>query len=120
MNRGYGTDTIVENDVTAGNTDVAVFGPGIGADQLWFRQEGTNLEVSIIGTGDKFKIQDWYFDTMCHVEQFRTADGKVLADTQVENLVQAMAAFSPPAAGQITLPQDYRDTLDPVISANWQ
>jgi len=31
-----------------------------------------------------------------------------------------MAAFSPPAAGQFSLPQNYRDSLDSVISSNWQ
>jgi hypothetical protein len=38
----------------------------------------------------------------------------------VQNLVQAMASFSPPAMGQTTLPQDYRDSLAPVLAANWQ
>jgi hypothetical protein len=38
----------------------------------------------------------------------------------VENLVQAMAAFSPPAAGETTLPPAYQTSLEPVIAANWQ
>jgi hypothetical protein len=46
-------------------------------------------------------------------------DGKVLLDTQVESLVSAMASFSPPAAGQTTLPQNYQDSLGSVIAANW-
>jgi len=54
------------------------------------------------------------------IEQFRTAEGKVLLDSQVDQLVSAMAAFSPPAAGQFSLPQNYRDSLDSVISSNWQ
>ena len=44
----------------------------------------------------------------------------MLLDTQVENLVAAMAAFAPPAAGQTTLSQSYQDALQPVIAANWQ
>ncbi len=28
--------------------------------------------------------------------------------------------ISPPAQGQTTLPQNYADTLEPVIAANWQ
>jgi hypothetical protein len=31
-----------------------------------------------------------------------------------------MAAFAPPAAGQTTLPDDYRTALQPVIAANWK
>jgi hypothetical protein len=40
-----------------------------------------------------------------------------LQNTQVETLVQAMASFTPPAAGQTTLPQSYQTAL---IAANWQ
>ena len=54
------------------------------------------------------------------VEQFRTIDGKVLLDTQVDQLVNAMAAFAPPAAGQTTLPAAYQAVLNPVIAANWK
>ena len=118
--RGYGNDTIQENDATAGNADQARFDTGIAADQLWFRHVGNNLEVSIIGTADKFTLQNWYSGSAYHVEQFRTTDNRLLLDSQVENLVQAMAAFSPPASGQTTLPQNYQDALSPVIAANWQ
>ncbi|MEW6292453.1 MAG: calcium-binding protein [Pseudomonadota bacterium] len=118
--RGYGSDTVTENDATSGNTDVASFLSGIGSDQIWFRRVGNNLESSIIGTSDKLTINNWYLGNQYHVEQFKTADGHTLLDTQVENLVQAMAAFSPPAAGETTLPPAYQTALAPVIAANWQ
>jgi Ca2+-binding RTX toxin-like protein len=117
---GSGADIVVENDVAVGNTDVAEFLAGIGADQIWLRHVGNSLEASIIGTTDKLTIQNWYLGDQYHVEQFKTADGKLLLDSQVESLVQAMAAFAPPAAGQTTLPPAYQDTLAPVIAANWQ
>ncbi|MDT3737255.1 MAG: calcium-binding protein [Denitratisoma sp.] len=120
MGRGAGADTAYENDSTAGNTDSVLIGADVAVDQLWFRHVGSNLEVSIIGTSDRMTIQNWYSGSAYHVEQFRTADNRLLLDTQVENLVQAMAAFSPPAAGQTTLPQNYQDALNPVIAANWQ
>ena len=117
---GSGADIVVENDVAVGNTDVAEFLAGIGADQIWLRHVGNSLEASIIGTTDKLTIQNWYLGDQYHVEQFKTADGKLLLDSQVESLVQAMAAFAPPAAGQTTLPPTHQDTLAPVIAANWQ
>jgi hypothetical protein len=43
-----------------------------------------------------------------------------LIDSNVENLVNAMASFAPPAAGQTTLPTDYQTSLAPVLAANWQ
>src|SRR5690606_10544944 len=70
LGRGYGSDSIQENDSTAGNTDVASFLEGIATDQLWFRHVGNNLEVSIIGMSDKFTIQDWYSGSTYRVEQF--------------------------------------------------
>lgn len=118
--RGDGADTVQENDSTAGNVDVARFGSDIAADQLWFRQIGNNLEVRVIGTSDSFTIGNWYLGSQYHVEQFKTGDGKTLLDSQVQNLVQAMSSFSPPAAGQTALPENYATTLNPVIAANWQ
>ncbi|TAH10599.1 MAG: hypothetical protein EAZ11_11760, partial [Curvibacter sp.] len=120
LGRGYGFDTIAENDATSGNTDVARFDTGIATDQLWFTKVGNNLDVSIIGTSDKFTLANWYLGNQYHVEQFKTSDGKTLLDSQVQNLVSAMAAFSPPAAGQTTLATNYANTLNPVIAANWQ
>ena len=119
LGRGWGNDTIQENDATAGNTDIARFDAGIAADQLWFQHVGNNLEVSIIGTSDKFTLSNWYSGSANHVEQFKTSNGKTLLDSQVQSLVSAMAAFSPPAAGQTTLPANYATTLAPVIAANW-
>lgn len=119
LGRGYGADTISENDATVGNTDVAVFDIGIAADQLWFLKVGNNLEVDIIGTSDKFTLTNWYLSSQYHLEQFKTSDGKTLLDSQVQNLVSAMAAFAPPPAGQTTLNDAQQNALLPVISANW-
>ncbi|MBK7764853.1 MAG: hypothetical protein IPI44_01365 [Sulfuritalea sp.] len=120
VGRGYGGDTVRENDATVGNLDAAQFLAGIASNQVWLRHLGNNLEVSIIGTRDKLTVENWYLGSAYHVEQFKTADGKLLLDSRVELLVQAMAAFAPPAAGQTTLPPTYQDTLAPLIAANWQ
>jgi hypothetical protein len=92
----------------------------VSVDQLWFTHVGNDLEISIIGTSDKAVIQDWYSGSAYHTEQIRTSNGQLLLDTQVENLVNAMAAFTPPPAGQTTLPPTYQDALAPVVAANWQ
>ena len=118
--RDYGADAVTENDATAGNIDLAQFSAGIAVDQLWFRHIGNNLEASIIGTTDKLTLQNWYLGSAYHVEQFKTADGKTVLDSKVDLLVQAMAGFAPPAAGQTTLPPTYQTALAPVIAANWQ
>jgi hypothetical protein len=77
------------------------------------------LEVSVVGTSDKLTVKNWYGGAAYHVERFKTADGKTLLHTQVDALVSAMAAFSPPVAGQTTLPSGYQTALNPVLAANW-
>ena len=123
--RGGGQDVIDDFDPDA-NTDVLQFGAGISADQLWFSKKGYDLEVSVIGTADKVTISTWSFwgpgswEKAQHIEQFRTADGKVLLENQVDQLVGAMAAFAPPAPGETSLPQNYQASLNAVIASNWQ
>ncbi|MBK9327636.1 MAG: putative Ig domain-containing protein [Hydrogenophilales bacterium] len=120
FNRGGGVDTWIENDAAVGNVDVGRFGLDILHDQIWFLRKGNNLEMSAIGTSDKAVLKDWYLSGARHLERFEAGDGRVLLDSQVDVLVQAMAAFAPPAAGQTSLPANYHDALAPVLAANWQ
>jgi hypothetical protein len=64
-------------------------------------------------------LTNWYLRSHYRVEQFKTTDSNTLLDSQVQNLVNAMAAFSPPAVGQTTLPVTYQTVLAPMIAANW-
>mgnify|MGYP000154949015 FL=1 len=119
MGRGYGIDTIIENDNTAANRDQLRFSQNVAADQLWFRQVGNNLEVSIIGTNDKVVVQDWYLGTAYRTEQLLSGEGKTLRDANVQNLVNAMAGMNPPPLGQTELSAAQHSQLDGVIAANW-
>ncbi|MBF0308390.1 MAG: hypothetical protein HQL56_02515, partial [Magnetococcales bacterium] len=121
MGNGSGADSLYDYDWMSGNVDRMSVGEGVTADQLWFRRVGAvGLEVSIIGGTDKITLSNWYSGSAYHIEQFKTADGKTLLDSQVDALVSAMATFAPPAAGQTTLPPDYQSALNPVIATNWQ
>jgi len=119
FNLGDGQDTIQETAQWSGN-DVLKFGAGITKEQIWLRRSGADLEVSVIGTSDKVTVQNWYAGNAYHVEQLKTADGKTLLDSLVDSLVQAMASFAPPAAGQMTLPPAYQTALAPTLAANWK
>ncbi|WP_323000750.1 calcium-binding protein [Denitromonas sp.] len=118
--RGDGQDTVYNYDTAAGSKDALKFEAGIAADQLWFRKLGNDLEVSVIGSSDSVRVANWYSGGAYRLDEFETAGGDVLLDSQVDNLVSAMAAFAPPAAGQTTLPQNYQEALSGVIAANWQ
>ncbi|HGY1015931.1 TPA: calcium-binding protein [Aeromonas salmonicida subsp. smithia] len=117
--RDYAADLIVENDTTFANRDIVIFSDNVTVDQLWFSRVDNNLEVSIVGTSDKIVVDNWYSGSQYQIEVFQAADNQMLLNSQVENLVQAMAAFTPPAAGQTSLQQDYHDALTPVLAANW-
>jgi Ca2+-binding RTX toxin-like protein len=117
--RGMGQDRIIENDSTSGIADVLSFGTGIANDQLWFRQAGNDLEVSVIGTADKATVQNWYLGDSYRVEQIKSGDGKVLQHIDVDKLVSAMAGFAPPAMGETILTASQQAALAPVLAANW-
>jgi Ca2+-binding RTX toxin-like protein len=117
---GSGQDVINNYDTSTGSVDTLSFNDGVSIEQLWFRQSGSSLEVSVIGTTDKATISSWYSGSNYHLDQFKTADGRTLLDGQVQNLVDAMAAFGAPAGGESNLTPDQRAQLDVVIAANWQ
>lgn len=117
---GAGADVIRDQDATPGNQDQMLIGPDVAADQLWFRQLGMDLELSIIGSSDKATISNWFAGSEFQIERFQLSSGQALINQQVDSLIQAMAAFAPPAPGQTSLPADYHNALTPVIAANWQ
>ena len=113
--RGEGADTLSD----AGGIDRLEVLSGVAEDQLWLRRVGSNLELSVIGTADRLTITGWYTNPAKRIESFHLADGQALQATQVQRLVDAMAAFAPPGAGQTTLPPAYQSALQPVIAPNW-
>ena len=119
IGNGYGGELIQENDATVGNVDTLLFNAGVSIEQIWFQHLGNDLKVSIIGTNDTATVQNWYLGSQYHVEQFKTSDGRTLLDSKVQDLVNAMASFAPPALGQTTLPPTYQPVLVPVIGADW-
>ena len=118
--KGSGSDTINNYSASSTENDRVNFGAGVSERQIWFQRSGDNLELSLIGTNDKLTLQNWYSNSTYRVRGFDLGNGKTLLENQVDNLVSAMAAFSPPAAGQTSLPANYQATLDPVIAANWK
>ncbi|WP_040476951.1 cadherin-like domain-containing protein [Paramagnetospirillum caucaseum] len=115
---GGGQD-IINNAGQAADGDKLLFGSGIATDQLWFQQAANDLKVSIIGTSDSVTVAGWFASNTNHVSTLQTADGHVLADSAVQNLVSAMASLTPPPIGQAALTTQQHQQLDTVIAANW-
>ncbi len=117
---GGGQDTLTDNDATAGNTDTV--NAGINPLNLVFSQSGDNLLMSLHGTTDSLSITSWYTGTANQTEVFQAADGSTLANTQVDQLIQAMAQFSANNGGitwDQAIDQNPND-VQAVISAYWQ
>lgn len=113
--RDQGADTLSD----AGGIDRLDVMPGVTEDQLWLRRVGANLEMSVVGTADSLTINGWYASPGKQIESFHLSDGQALQAGRVQQLVDAMAAFAPPSAGQTSLPQPYQTALQPVIAPNW-
>jgi Ca2+-binding RTX toxin-like protein len=103
-----------------GGSDVLEIGAGVDEDQLWFSRSDDDLLVRIIGTNDALRIMDWYASGgMNQVETIRTSDGSALTASGIHNLVNAMAAYDPPAFGDTNLSNDLHTSLDSILAANW-
>ncbi len=92
---------------------------GANSDQLWFSRSNNDLLVNVIGTSSEIDIAGWLGGNETAVQSFAAADGKLLSSDDVNALVEAMASFSPPAAGSTTLPESYQNQLQSAIAANW-
>ncbi|MDO8598352.1 MAG: hypothetical protein Q7R45_17215, partial [Sulfuricaulis sp.] len=117
---GYGSDTITDNDTTAGNTDTV--NAGTNPLNLVFRQSGSNLLMSLHGTTDSLNINSWYSGAAYQTEVFKAANNSTLLNTQVDQLIQAMAQFSTTHGG-ITWDQaidQNPNEVQAVIAAYWQ
>ncbi len=88
---GDGADVI---DDAGGGADVLRFADGVEADDIWFEEMGDDLKILLMDTGDSVIVTDWA-DADHRIENIELADGAVLAGTDIDGLVQAMAAFDP-------------------------
>jgi Ca2+-binding RTX toxin-like protein len=118
MPAGAGNDTVT---ASLGNgADTLRFDRWTAHDQLWFAQSGNNLVVSVIGQSQSTTVSDWYGATNNHLSKVLAGDGYTVTDAGIQQLVEAMASFTPPPAGQTTLPPELAANLSAALAANWQ
>jgi hypothetical protein len=119
----YGVRTL---EILVGAVNLALmgrllFGSTIDDDQLWFRQVGNDLEVSVIGTTDSVTVDEWYSGTSNQLD-LDDGNGYTLAAENVETLRNAMASFNPPAFGETELSSNATDysIVITAIPTSWQ
>jgi Ca2+-binding RTX toxin-like protein len=116
FNRGYDMDRITDDK----SGDDRVLFADINHNELWFWREGDDLQIGILDTLDRLTIEDWY-DGDNRIETFNTTDDNyALSETNVQQLVDAMASFSVPNSGSLDVPQDIQDDIQSVITTAWQ
>jgi Ca2+-binding RTX toxin-like protein len=90
---GGGQDTIVDTDSTGGNSDRLFLATANPLDLIFSRQ-ANDLRIAVYGSSDQVTVQDWYLGAEQQLETIEAGNGDTLLNTQVEQLIQAMATFS--------------------------
>jgi Ca2+-binding RTX toxin-like protein len=120
--RGDGQDTIVNGVAgNAGPSGELDFTTDISKSQIWLKQVGNDLIVSVMGTQDQVKISGWYSSSTSQVQDIKVAGGWEL-DSGVTQLVQAMATYSAghPSFNPASVTQAPSDAaLQNAIAAAW-
>ena len=88
-------------------------------NNLWLTRSGNDLVISRVGTADKVNISNWYSGASYQLDKIEV-DSATLLNSQINQLVNAMAAFAPPVGVGSVLSQDTKDQLQPVLAATWQ
>jgi Ca2+-binding RTX toxin-like protein len=122
--RGMGHD-VIYNGISSDNNAAGAlnFGHDISADQLWFDRvddtgaisaTGNNLRIDIMGTTASVTVMGEFDSSNAYkqLSQYTLSDSGLALDSQLNNLVQAMATFE----------SDYYTTngvdFDPTAAAN--
>ncbi|WP_152551260.1 calcium-binding protein [Schinkia azotoformans] len=95
LGKNFGQDTIYDydyNDTRYGSVDTLQF--DVSALDLIFTRENSDLKIIVQGTENNVNVQSWFSSSAYQTEVLKTADGNLLFNTQVEQLIQAMASFT--------------------------
>ncbi len=119
--RGDEADTISEVDATVGNTDRLAFSTAINPLDLILSRQANDLRLAIRGTSDQVAIENWYLGEAHHVEMIQAGNGQALLNTQVDQLIHAMAAFTEQTGLTWDQAVDQRpQDVQAVLAASWQ
>lgn len=96
FDRGYGHDTIDDNDVYAYQTSLAdrvLFKTGLSAGDLRFARSADDLVISIAGTSDQLTIKNQFLDVLSsannydRIENFAFSDGSMIMASEIDRAV---------------------------------
>lgn len=122
---GDGRTTIMNGMEGNETANTLEFMAGIDSDELWFRRQGDDLRIDVMGTRQSVTVDDWFAAAHRELAAIRTADGGVLDNGEVDLLVQAMASFTAGHAGYDGGASNHHQAPDDaglqgVLAAVWQ
>ncbi|MCK1494931.1 hypothetical protein IVB14_32120 [Bradyrhizobium sp. 180] len=98
------------------------FTGGLTDQNLWFLQSGNNLQIDVLGSSTDVTVNNWFAGSANQLQEI--VAGGLKLDSQVSQLVQAMATYSaghpgfdPSSPSISTLPSD--TNLQSSIGAAW-
>lgn len=77
---------------SAGTANDLDFTGGITDQNLWFLQSGNDLQIDILGINTSVTVTNWFSSSANQLQEIMAGDLKI--DSQVSQLVQAMATYS--------------------------
>jgi hypothetical protein len=106
---------------SGGTADKIQYDSGIDPLDLVISRQANDLRLSIHGSTDYVTVQNWYTSSANRTETIQAGNGEVLLSTQVDQLIQAMAAFTQ----QTGLTWDQAIDQQPaqaqaIVAASWQ
>lgn len=107
---GYGALTIVNGLPYSYAPTGDLLLKGVDPNSIWLQQVGNDLQVDIMGTSTEATIQSWFSNPASQLSELTVSGGSagnLTLDTQIGQLIQAMATFSNNNPG-----------FDPTSSAN--
>lgn len=123
---GDGQDLIQESGGTADKLAFNQGLAGIDSEDVILSRQVDDLRIAIHGTSDQVTIQNWYLSSAHRIERFEAGNGDLLLSSHVNQLIQAMSAFTTAtglswdaAAGGGGTTQQQED-YQAIIAAAWQ
>lgn len=115
---GDGRDRVSNYDPGLDSTDTLEM-VDIPYQDLWLTRKGKSLIVDVVGSDDQVRIGNWFAGADLQVDEIQAA-GHVLYRGQVDQLVNAMAAFDVPDGVGGVIPAAVQAELEPTLAAVWQ
>jgi Ca2+-binding RTX toxin-like protein len=90
---GDGSDTIFNGSLANSNASNQLqFGTGLTDENLWFQRFGNNLVIDSMGTNNQITVNNWFAGVGDQLQEI--VAGGLKLDSQIGNLIQAMATYS--------------------------